>query len=419
MKTPLAVLLIFGCVSSLTAATPNAAKSKAAIAELNQALEAKPKNLEALYQLVEQPFAQVPLTKDDAAQAKAKLWDAYVTLMKAEKTAEMAANKLVEDKLEMPFIVKTFGKKPKDGHSIWISIHGGGGAPARVNDGQWENQKKLYTLEEGLYVVPRAPTNTWNLWHEAHIDRFFGRIVRNLVALEGANPNRVYIMGYSAGGDGVYQIGPRLADHWAGAAMMAGHPNDANPFNLRNVAFALQMGGKDSAYNRNTVAQTWGDKLKELKKDDPDGYELFFKIYPDKGHWMDREDAVALPWMAKYTRNPIPKTVAWLQGSTTTQQMYWLAVPKGEAKAGSLAIAKRDGQTITFSKLENHSKLHVRLDDRMANLNEAIVVQHGKDDLLKQDVQRTAGVLLKTLAERGDPELMFSAELEVNVPAKK
>jgi len=30
-----------------------------------------------------------------------------------------------------------------------------------------------------------------------------------------------------------------MADYWAGAAMMAGHPNDAQPFGLRNVAFAL------------------------------------------------------------------------------------------------------------------------------------------------------------------------------------
>ena len=43
----------------------------------------------------------------------------------------------------------------------------------RVNDQQWENQKKLYTLDEGIYLAPRAPTNTWNLWHEAHIDRLF------------------------------------------------------------------------------------------------------------------------------------------------------------------------------------------------------------------------------------------------------
>ena len=38
----------------------------------------------------------------------------------------------------------------------------------------------LYTLDEGIYIAPRAPTNTWNLWHEAHIDPLFARLIENL-----------------------------------------------------------------------------------------------------------------------------------------------------------------------------------------------------------------------------------------------
>ena len=63
-----------------------------------------------------------------------------------------------------------------------------------------------------------------------------------MVLFENVNPNRVYVIGYSAGGDGIYQIGPRMADRWAGAAMIAGHPNGAPPDNLRNTAFTLHVG---------------------------------------------------------------------------------------------------------------------------------------------------------------------------------
>lgn len=62
--------------------------------------------------------------------------------------------------------------------------------------------------------------------------------------------NKVFISGYSAGGDGVYNLAPRLADHLAGAAMMAGHPNGINFMNIRNIAFSIQVGGDDNAYNR-------------------------------------------------------------------------------------------------------------------------------------------------------------------------
>ena len=46
-------------------------------------------------------------------------------------------------------------------------------------------------------------------------------------------------------------MAPRMADYLAGAAMMAGHPNGINLMNVRNIAFSLQVGANDSAYNRN------------------------------------------------------------------------------------------------------------------------------------------------------------------------
>ena len=51
--------------------------------------------------------------------------------------------------------------------------------------------------------APRAPTETWNLWHEAHIAPLFQALIETYVARRGVHPNKVYLMGYSAGGDGV------------------------------------------------------------------------------------------------------------------------------------------------------------------------------------------------------------------------
>lgn len=45
-----------------------------------------------------------------------------------------------------------------------------------------------------------------------------------------------------------------MADYWAGAAMMAGHPNGVELYNVRNICFSIQVGGKDDAYNRNSLA---------------------------------------------------------------------------------------------------------------------------------------------------------------------
>ena len=71
----------------------------------------------------------------------------------------------------MPFYYTVSGDKPKNGRSLYISLHGGGGVPKQVNDQQWENQKRLYRVKEGVYLAPRAPTNARNLCDWTSLDQ--------------------------------------------------------------------------------------------------------------------------------------------------------------------------------------------------------------------------------------------------------
>jgi hypothetical protein len=398
------------------AAAPDAARSADALKALQTALETKPASLA---ELADKDFAKVPLTKADSAKVRELLWQAHAAVIRKVRAAELNARVLKDGNLEMPFFYKTFGEKPAGGRSLWISLHGGGGAPKQVNDSQWENHKKLYSVEEGIYLAPRAPTNTWNLWHEGHIDRLFARLIEDLVVFEDVNPDHVYVLGYSAGGDGVYQIAPRMADFWAGAAMMAGHPNGVSLLSLRNVPFALQVGANDSAYNRNKVGKEYGEQLDKLRKDDPKGYEHFVKIREGKGHWMNLQDKEALPWLAKFTRDPIPERVVWKQSGTPHDRSYWLAVPPKEAKGDSLVTAQRSGQTVTITIAERIDTLLIRLDDRMLDLDKPVKVVRDGKTLFAGTPPRTVGVMVKTLTGRGDPKLVFDAVVSVNLSPGK
>ncbi|WP_020472041.1 alpha/beta hydrolase family protein [Zavarzinella formosa] len=412
----LCLCLAFAFTSITVAADPDTDRSGEALTALKTALAANPKSLA---ELTAKDFARLPLTKADADAARKMLWEAHVSIIQKERAGELKDRVLKEGKLEMPFAFKTFGAKPKEGRSLWISMHGGGGAPKQVNDQQWENQKKLYTVEEGIYLAPRAPTNTWNLWHEAHIDRLFTRLIEDLIVLEQVNPDRVYLLGYSAGGDGVYQLAPRLADHWAAASMMAGHPNGVSLLSLRNVPFALQVGGNDSAYNRNKVGKEYGEQLDKLQMADSGGYQHFVKIHEGKGHWMNLEDKAALPWMAKFSRNSVPDRVVWNQTGTATDRSYWLAVPAGEAKVGSRVVARRDKQDIEIIEAEKTDHVIVRFDERIADLEKPIRITHMGQELFKGKPARTIAVMLDTLVGRGDPKLVFEAEVSVSLAPKK
>ncbi len=373
--------------------------------------------------IAEQPFAKAALTAADAERAADLLWTARLEELRRTRKAEMEAKRIEASGKVLRYEVVRFGSAevaPAGGRSLFISMHGGGGAPARVNDSQWTNQVRLakgYAPSEGIYVAPRAPTDTWNLWHEPHIDVLFARLVENFVALEGVNPDRVYIMGYSAGGDGVYQLAPRMADWWAGAAMSAGHPNETQPFGLRNVPFALQVGELDAAYRRNAIAAEWGAKLQALHAADPGGYQNLVKIPAGKPHWMSMEDRVAIPWMEARNRNPLPDRVAWRQDDVLHPRLYWLGVPEGTAKAEQQILASRSGAAVTV-EASDVPQIRVLWNDVMADLDKDVQVTLANPPLTLWDgkVERTIGTLSRTLEERGDRRLMFSAEVLVRVP---
>ena len=355
----------------------------------------------------------VALTAEEASGVVDMVFEARAEELRTTRDAEHAGSITLGD-ATMPFESRTFGDAPETGRSLWISMHGGGGAPARVNDQQWRNQIGLYEPAEGIYVAPRAPTDTWNLWHQGHVDDLFDRLIENFVAFEGVDPDRVYLMGYSAGGDGVYQLGPRMADRFAAAAMMAGHPNDASPLGLRNLPFMIFMGGKDAAYKRNEVAAAWGERLAALREADAGGYDHLVTIYEGLGHWMDRRDRAALPWMAARTRDPWPKRVVWRQSPRTHERFYWLATPKGAAVGGAVVRAEVAGQTIAL-ETEGAGALTLRLSDALVDLDRPIVVTRDGTTVFEGTVTRSVDAIFRSILDRADPR--SAATAEISLPA--
>jgi poly(3-hydroxybutyrate) depolymerase len=230
------------------------------------------------------------------------------------------------------------------------------------------------------------------------------------VVFENVDPDKVYFMGYSAGGDGVYQLAPRMADRLAAAAMMAGHPNETQPDGLRNLPFTLHMGGEDGAYKRNEIARNWKVKLAELAASDEGGYPHEVVIHEGKGHWMDREDAVAVPWMAANRRNLRPDRIVWLQDDVTHPRFYWLAVD--EPKARERIVVERDGNTVTIAE-GGEGAIRIRVDDEMFDLEKPIVVKRKDEIVFEGKVPRTIGAIARTLAERNDPKGVFVGEIVI------
>lgn len=401
-----------GGTDSGGAGSASTADGAAALADLEEYLA---EDTASRAPIADEPFASVPLTREQADSAEAMLWEDYAARIRAERQEETDERAIPLGEHTLRYEYTVFGDEPATGHSLFLSLHGGGEADAATNDAQWQNQQTLYQPQEGIYLSPRGPTDTWNLWHQDHIDPLFYRLITNLIVLMNVNPNRVYVMGYSAGGDGVYQLGPRMADSWAAAAMMAGHPNDAQPASLRNIGFALHVGGEDSAFDRNLVGAEWGVLLDELQAADPEGYAHDVQIHAGKGHWMDLEDAVAVPWMAEFTRDPVPTKVVWLQDDVPHDRFYWLALGPEDQVAGREVIASYSGSEIVVEATGLSGELEILLSDAMLDLNGPVTVNHADGtELFAGNVTRTIATLARTIEGRGDPELVWSASLRVS-----
>ncbi|MCC6233644.1 MAG: polyhydroxyalkanoate depolymerase, partial [Verrucomicrobiales bacterium] len=355
------------------------------------------------------PALQAALTRDQAARATELLLQRRLARISTERRAAFEGKSLTLGSHTLRWLDRTFGEAPADGRSLWISMHGGGNAPSAVNDRQWTNQARLYEPAEGLYIAPRAPTDTWNLWHEAHVDPLLQQLIDTHVALAGVNPDKVYLMGYSAGGDGVWQLAPRLADRFAAAAMMAGHPNEASLLGLRNLPFAAFVGGNDTAYRRNLIVAERAAELDRLALEDPGAYLHLARVYEGVGHWMNKRDAEALPWMATYRRNPWPKKVVWAQDDVVHRRFYWLQVPAEVAiPERAIVTATVEGNTVTVTG-QVPPGLQLRLSDALLDLDQPVQVRTKDREVFSGKVQRQAANLVISLEERADAASAASA----------
>lgn len=364
--------------------------------------------------LCKQKFARKALDKTDCQRAHEIIDSLWIEATKERLGDEWKRLTLTNDTLKLACACRDSYSYAPDGRSLFISLHGGGSAPKEVNDQQWNNQIYLYTPKEGLYIAPRAPWNTWDMWHKEGIDTMFEKLIQACCVFEGVNPNKVYIMGYSAGGDGVWRLAPRMADKWAAASMMAGHPGETSQINLRNLPYMIWMGELDNAYDRNRLAVEKATVMDSLQQHDPEGYIHSTHIIENKGHWMEQADTASLDWMSRYRRNPYPKKIVWRQEQVVRPHFYWLSAPTDELAHGKTVIVERNGNTIDIKKCD-YSRLTIYLNDNMADLDKKITILYNGKKVKSKKLKRTIANLHNSINLRNDRSYAFPCIIEVEL----
>ena len=195
------------------------------------------------------------------------LWNAVRNELKRDKTreGEMALKEIkCRNNQSLKFTDFEVGNAGPSGFCLIICLHGGGQCAASMNDSQWRD---IIPFEKGgfksgtIAVAPRGITNSWNLHFVDESFPAITRLIENYIIFKNIDPNKVYLMGFSAGGDGTYSLSERIPYLFAACSPQAGHPNGVSTINLCNLPTYLAAGEKDTSFQRNEICVEYYRKI--------------------------------------------------------------------------------------------------------------------------------------------------------------
>lgn len=376
---------------------------------------------QALIPLADEHFfdldAANELLMSHPASVRELAWKRYLASPVGRKrTSDFESNQVTFQKHLSPYTVKEVGTRPEGGWPLFIAMHGGGGAPQRVNDSQWRHMQFYYKDQAQVtgykYVALRAPNNTWNGFYDDYVYPLIENLIQQFVVLGDVDPNKVFIMGYSHGGYGAFAIGPKIPDRFAAIHSSAAAPTDgqSSAKTLRNTRFTFMVGEKDTAYGRRERCERFADQIKQLQTENEGAYPVEFMFKKGFGHG-GLPDRDMISEMYDHVRNPVPKHVTWEQTDSVVKRFFWLAVDKPQR--GQLIDARIDGNTIDI-KTEKCQSFSIFLDQRLIDPKQPIVIKMGEKEH-KVDYRPNFNTLCQSITETGDIHLAFDFEIKINV----
>ena len=358
-------------------------------------------------------IAGLPFT-DGSVQAA---WEAFKSAPNPELKKEFDAKTVSTTDRTSPYLWRTVGTKPKNGWGLVIAMHGGGGAPKEVNDGEWQYMFSTYYKDHPeaggyVYLALRAPNDAWNGFYDDAICPLIERLILQFVKFAEVDPSRVYACGASHGGYGTFVIGPKIPYRFAALhpAASAGTDGETEGINLRNVRFTWSVGERDNDYGRVDRCRAF-QKEWDKWKSEFGGFDGGVEVVPGHSHLINDFEANKTAEFLKYTRNAEPTRVIWAQTDSVLHRFYWLESLTPQAKGRIDAKVEKNTITITTA---NQGEIALWLSPTLVDYKKpVIVIRDGKRTGFK--VKPSLSTYVDGLAATGDPALTAPVRLQVGI----
>jgi predicted esterase len=329
----------------------------------------------------------------------------------------------------------------KGNKGLVLAMHGGGAGSGDCGQAQGSFAGPIGAVGmRGVY--PEVLKKTEYGWTDPpETEKWVMDLVRSARLAWDIDSNKVYLTGHSMGGYGTWTYGSIYADLFAAGAAFAGAPTmywkeggkDKNAEavtegylpNFRNLPLFVYQSLDDpqvpSAANVFAMAE-----MKKLHEADPKGWEFVYEEVDKRGHdFPAKGPQPGIEWAVTHVRNPRPETILWQPTRTWKTTFYWLRW--SEPWLGAEVLAKTDKArnaidvTVkmprsaepvkTKAELPSRvAKLSVYLDARMVDVTKEVVVTVDGKERFKGVPVLSLATLVRSAAEREDPEYAFASE---------
>jgi len=283
-----------------------------------------------------------------------------------------------------------------------ISLHGAGGNGPGEIDFIWTRHLSDW---KGLIAAPsgQPPGAQWFPEQEA----FVLGVIRDVCRRANIDANRVYVNGFSNGGNGAWFYAEQHPGRFAAACTRGGgNPSPSLLVNLLHVPIYIVHGDQDRVIQVDHDRRD-AKRLKEL------GYTVVYTEVAGGGHepFNAAENPKILEFFKKHVRDPWPTRLAFRPAAPKRFRNAWLEVPEGGAGRGEVkAEVKKEGNAI---EVTGARKIVLWLSDALLDLDRELVVRLDGKEAFRGKATRRFTTLVADLKERFDRQAPAWARVEV------
>lgn len=248
-----------------------------------------------------------------------------------------------------------------------------------TNESQWPLLVVLHGWGDDPIIVPSidsmvqlGPFGRGNLWYRGVGEKDVFEAIDAARQIFNIDPERIYLVGFSMGGTGTFELGLKHPDFWAACVAVCG------PFskmelvpNGTNLPFWIVTGSRDTLVppDQSRAAYELGVDL---------GFEHWkYSEYENVGHSFSIEWDKVEVWLLEHKRITKPAIVHYR--SDDARRSYWLEVLEKKQPALPCVISAHIYEQQVQMKTENVSNYELHLSKAPIDISELVrIVENGK-----------------------------------------